>query len=57
MEKKSDSSQDKEMGQRHVGVLNGAIRIHLTDKMTPDQADASGKVDFLQREELGLGGQ
>lgn len=38
-------------------MLNGAISIDLTEKMTSDQTDASGKADFLQREELGPGGQ
>lgn len=54
---KKSADQGKEVGRGHVGVLNGAIRIDLTEKMTSDQTDASGKADFLQREELGPGGQ
>lgn len=55
--KKNSAEQGMELGRGHVGVLSGAIRADLTEKMTSDQTDACGEEDSPKREELVPGGQ
>lgn len=54
---KKKIQQGKEVGQGHVVVLDVAIGVNLTEKMTSDQTDASGEEDPHQREELVPGGR